>query len=308
MIREYALEPHLLSNWKDIRYFIEKFSVAQGRLISEFPRHWKKMVYEACDSCGDVERTRITEKLKNIGERLIRRGREYDPGKAWVTNAMESNVKLAFHAIIACNPVSSCNQLVTGEAIHDGHTLWQDERSWAVRREAGAMSDAAGVLLEISREIVFVDPYFKPTSRNYRQPLEKFLERLAKRLAGPPRRLEYHLGDGDKPPRRAVDFQQFESDCKNDLPRCVPMGMELTLVRWKQPSVHNRYILTERGVMEFGTGLDEGTSTGTQSDTVKLLDESVRTVLWNDYVQGQGSLVSAGDPKRLRILGQRRLD
>ena len=31
MHREYALDPQLLSNWKDFRYFIEKIRLATGK-------------------------------------------------------------------------------------------------------------------------------------------------------------------------------------------------------------------------------------------------------------------------------------
>jgi hypothetical protein len=41
------LKPSLLNNWKDFRYFTEKFGIAQGRLISRYPKRWKRMVYES---------------------------------------------------------------------------------------------------------------------------------------------------------------------------------------------------------------------------------------------------------------------
>ena len=46
MIYEFALEPKLLNNWKDYRYFVEKFGVQHGRLISSYPlqsthRFWR---------------------------------------------------------------------------------------------------------------------------------------------------------------------------------------------------------------------------------------------------------------------------
>jgi hypothetical protein len=47
MFYEYALKPSLLNNWKDFRYFTEKFGIAQGRLISRYPKRWKRMVYES---------------------------------------------------------------------------------------------------------------------------------------------------------------------------------------------------------------------------------------------------------------------
>ena len=51
MIYEYALEPRLLNNWKDFRYFTEKFSFYEGRLISRFPKRWKRDVYALLSEC-----------------------------------------------------------------------------------------------------------------------------------------------------------------------------------------------------------------------------------------------------------------
>ena len=61
MLYEYALEPDLLNNWKDFRYFTEKFGVSRGRLLSPFPKRWKRLVYESLANCGEIERKRIEE-------------------------------------------------------------------------------------------------------------------------------------------------------------------------------------------------------------------------------------------------------
>ena len=43
MIKEFALDPEVLAvSFRDFSYFIEKFGVAQGRVISRFPKDWKK--------------------------------------------------------------------------------------------------------------------------------------------------------------------------------------------------------------------------------------------------------------------------
>jgi hypothetical protein len=77
--RNYCLEPSLLNNWKDFRYFTEKFGASQGRLISRYPKRWKKLVYDSLSNCGEVERKRIEEGLQRIDDRLIPRQGTWDP-------------------------------------------------------------------------------------------------------------------------------------------------------------------------------------------------------------------------------------
>lgn len=44
-------------------------------------------------------------------------------------------------------------------------------------------------------------------------------------------------------------------------------------MRWAQGELHNRYVLTDLGGAMFGTGLDQAGPTGTQEDTVVLLED-----------------------------------
>ena len=45
MLQEYAVEPAAIgSDWQTFRYLIEKFGFDQGRLISQFPKHWFREV------------------------------------------------------------------------------------------------------------------------------------------------------------------------------------------------------------------------------------------------------------------------
>jgi len=101
MINEYTLEPSLLSNWKDFRYFVENFGVSYGRLISRYPKQWKRLVYESLSHCGDVERKKIVEALARIDDKLLPRINDGDNQKVWLLNAEAEHGRRPFHAIIA---------------------------------------------------------------------------------------------------------------------------------------------------------------------------------------------------------------
>ena len=106
----------------------------------------------------------------------------------------------------------------------------------------------------------------------------------------------YHTGD-------KATYDYFCSQRAKYLPGMVPAGMELVIVRWQQGCIHDRYILTERGGLNFGTGLDEGNSPA--EDLANLLDETVHRGVWADYTGATGALVPSSDPARIVVRGER---
>ena len=93
MVYEFAVEPTLLNTWDQFRYIVEKFDVSQGRLISRFPKEWKKMVYESLNDCKEIERARIEESLRRIDHRLLNTIRSYNgEGPTWLENAEVSHI------------------------------------------------------------------------------------------------------------------------------------------------------------------------------------------------------------------------
>jgi hypothetical protein len=92
MIHEFAVDPEALVGWQNFRYLVQKFGISHGRLISRFPRQWKRMEYEACDDCPDLEKKRITVALERIDDKLFAAGRAYDRTRDWVPNAVASHV------------------------------------------------------------------------------------------------------------------------------------------------------------------------------------------------------------------------
>jgi hypothetical protein len=261
------------------------------------------MVYESCGGCSDLDKARMTEKLKAIDIRLIRRSRPYDLNHPWIDNAIHSHGTTPFHAIIASATVATCPAVLDAGLLDDANPLWCERRSATISRTPDEIARAAATLLGISSEFVFIDPYFRPSNKNHRLPLEKLLQVIA-RSTNKPIRLEYHIGDGESGRNPVILFPTFDKDCNQWLGRCVPAPLSLKFLRWKQTCLHNRYILTDRGAIEFGTGLDAATGVGSQTDTVNLLDEDVRLDLWKKYVDRAGDLVTAGDPSEVIIAGR----
>jgi hypothetical protein len=283
MIHEYALEPQLISNWQEFRYFTEKFGVPQGRLISRYPKSWKRLVYESLENCGEIERKKIEEKLNTLDDRILRRPSSgWDPQLQWLANAEIEHGRKPFHAVLARDNPNGQVFVLRGEDVEDINPLWGVQRTEVVPREAAPMAHAIAPLLQVSNAILFVDPHFNPNREEYRKTLREFFTAtFERREYAPPGRIEVHLRGGDDKP----DAAYFAEICRRWLPNLIPAGVQLRLVRWQQRAggeeLHNRYVLTNLGGIRFGAGLDEGD--GGETDELEILDGTAYKVRYRQY-------------------------
>lgn len=284
MIYEYALDPYLLNNWERWRYLTERFGVSQGRLISRYPKRWRRMVYEALESCTEIERLKIVEKLKSIDDRLITRIHEWADGD-WLVNAESENAKRPFRAIISAdNPRAVANVLVA-DGLDEDTTLWKIESEVKVNRQADELGKALAPLLKLGRRLVFIDPYFDPNKPKVRNTLKVFLAvAVTRNNETPIEEIEFHT-------KYRPEIVNFREECFSQLPKRIPAGLKVKVIRWKEKEggegLHNRYILTERGGVRLAWGLDEGIPSHT--DDISLLQPGMFAQTWALYCESEGA-------------------
>ncbi len=302
MIQEYALEPALVATWtdrRDARYFAESFGIGRARLVSRFPKRWRREVYDEALSLNTTPmgRKRIEELLARFSEHMVKRRCGHFDSKAgdWFENAMREHEQRPFHAILArANPKAHPEVLVGEDVSEESHPLWSAGSSRVVERRAADMADAVAPVLRISSVILFVDPYFSPAERRYRRTLAAFLHAAATaRPGGPPERIEVLLSSEHSGTERF-----FRQVC-GQLSRCVPSGLQVVLRRLAEKpdgeKLHNRYVLTDLGGMEFGVGLDEGNRG--QTDDLTLLGRTAYGLRWSQYSgEPPRSFSQEGDP------------
>lgn len=279
MIKEYGLEPILLNSWQNFRYFVEKFGVSQGRLISRYPKRWKKLVYESLAGCRDLERKRIEEGLASINDKLMARSADWDDQLGWLANALDEHAKRPFHAIIArANPGNQSFVLEADDLSEATTPLWRVKRCAIIARTAKEIAESVGPLVQISRHIALVDPHFAPDKIQYRRPLESILEATVKSPKVHPTTIEFHVAD-------KWAKGHFEAECRRYLPQVIPSSLSVRFIRWKErvsgEKLHNRFVLTEVGGLRIGIGLDEGEEG--QTDEIEILEDAVRLVRLAEY-------------------------
>lgn len=282
MIHEFAIDPSILNNWKDFRYFWDQCGVSQARMISDFPRSWGLMVYQACEESADRKLKEIEVLLtRGIGKKLIRLRRPFDESKNWLENAYAQHNVQPFKAVVAAENPRHLPYVLVADDVHNNVPFWNVPNQIWVKRKAADMAQRLALFLKASSEFVFIDPYFNPTDPDFCCSLEHFLIQLSScRYI---KRIEYHTSD-----RRCLK-NDFERNCRIRLPRIIPRGVEVRFVQWKQrhpgKDIHDRFILTDIGGIGFGAGL----STAGKKKVVllTLLNENRHKEILSDYDFGK---------------------
>ncbi|MDE2999673.1 MAG: hypothetical protein OXU79_11410 [Gemmatimonadota bacterium] len=289
MIYEYALEPELVATWterKAFRYFMSSFDFGQGRGVSWYPKHWRRLVRQSFDCTGDIAQTRLTELLNRLSEQMVRRRNyDWDSGSGhWLENAEREHERFPFHAIVARkNPQGQEHVLTEGELDSDESDRWTVSNRLVVARKATDMADAVAPLLRCSLRVIFVDPYFRPQDRRYQRAFGAFLDQIAgPRPVEAPERIEIHAST-----KYECSEEFFYEQCTKKLPSWVPLGMRVFVRRLRQKpggeSLHNRYILTDRGGVIFSAGLDEAKDGESATDDLALMDRYQYDNRWSQY-------------------------
>jgi hypothetical protein len=289
MFYEYALDPLVLSSWERVRFFLDAFGPWKGRFLAEYPKRWKKIVYDGLN-CRGVEKTRIEERLRRLDKRVFssRQGSSFDSNKPWLDNALQEHHRESFQAIIAESTLGNPVVLDAG-AIDDEDPLWRVDSGKLIARDPQLYTKALSLLLLASSHIVLIDPYFRADQDEKLKALVAFCNLLRSRTVT----LEVHFSDG------ACSYSYCMDAAARVLPKQLPKDFKVKLKCWREklngPRLHNRYLLTNIGGIKFGDGIEEGNPG--QEDHLSILDEPSREALWNQYIGASPAFDAAGTPR-----------
>jgi hypothetical protein len=281
MIREFAIQPEVMAKWGHFREIFDDLGVCQGRLAAVYPSDWMDRVRRlALTLSPPVRAASISERMRQNPHRFVRTSRPFDKGRDWLTNAENHITEGGLAAVVAeRNPRDRSRVLVAGE-FSRGQPPWHAPRQRKVTRDPAALADCAALLLASSDEIILVDPNFDATEPRFKDPLMTF---LAPRPAEKPwRTCQFHT---DRPADDKV-LENRKRNSERHLPEVVPAGTTLRLHFWSRKTggerLHPRFVLTERGGLQFDFGLDKGDGPG-DTTIVTLMDEGLWQAVRADY-------------------------
>lgn len=173
MNEEFLIEPTCFSSAVELRYFLEKFGFYQGRFIGKFPSDWIKHVYQHLERLPDVEQLRIRTLMAKHKDHLIPTGQDFQPALSWLANAHQQKLQKRFHGVVAACP-NEWNYPVALDIDEDYFKGGHDVR---IAGKADNYVDIACRLLQMSHEIVLVDPYLRLERDECKKVLYAFLEK-----------------------------------------------------------------------------------------------------------------------------------
>ena len=284
MLREYAVEPEVFSNWEVIRHIISECGVHnKGRMISNFPKkEWIRLVCEQIDKFpSQMDSKRAKEYLLSNKSKLISMGRAFDRQKDWLNNAIQSHQEKSFQGVLVKSDTPNEAGILKVDEMTFEETEWNIDSDSKIPRTTEAIVEAAASLLRISRSVALVDRNFhfynyqkEPIVKLYKQareatPLSSFYMHVSSLRQGIP-----------------VSEREFKKECEDFIKLLdLPPNKGFVFVRWKKrkegENQHPRYVLTDCGGISYDHGLDEGKS-GETTD-VKLLGKKLWEERWAQY-------------------------
>ena len=290
MLYTYAIEPDALVAWDKCARILDLMGFQHGRAIAAYPsrKHWKALVRAACresTELGDRDRRRILRKLDQSNAKMIRWGEpgDYDDTVApaeecWIRNAVARQAGTrTLHAILATRNPENHPDVVLDEDVEESHPRLDVPREVPVLREPEALAGHMRTLVRNSRELLLIDPHFKPHEYRWRPVVKACIALAACAVSGGPR-VEIHTLDDDRKP----SLDDFERACRNWIPGMLSAGVEsVRICRWRirdhdPHDFHARYVLTDRGGYRLGKGLDE--EHGVQQSVALLSDNEWKRI------------------------------
>ncbi|MEO6563652.1 MAG: hypothetical protein ABIN99_11510 [Nitrosospira sp.] len=259
MIFEYAISPSLFNTDERIALLATSLGMDHGRLISDFPKDkWEQFSLQFIKkhAQGDVQLKMWKECLVSLRkkEAIVRRqGAGWDDSRSWSENVISEHERLPFRAIVDEKSNPNC-----AEVMHVGvplamSPLWAAKGDCHVRRQAAAMIDEIRSLLDISGTVILVDRNFSIDGR-FTNVLVQLANYVANGKKGPKvTQIKYVVSDAVYP-----TIAEMTKLCTKMLPRLLPTGISVKFLIKPKSKLHDRFVLTERGGLNFGIGLDEG--------------------------------------------------
>jgi hypothetical protein len=277
MFAEFAVEPAAMARSIDrFTGMIDRFGIDQGRIISDFADGgWANAVMAAAEAnLPPAAQQSVEARLADAKrEKTILRMRTYPkvPG-GWAANVIAEDTREPWHGVVS---EEGCCRLACETKVADvrnSHPPFNVPRSGDFPRTAEGIVSAATQLIRISKVLHLVDPHIALDARPDR--IRQWVEPIAGLINISPTLdsvIIHTLDRDDKPPR-----DLFQDNFRRRFQNRLSERPKVQIQRWRERAggeqLHDRFVLTDVGGLEYGQGLDAG-PVGTRV-RVQLLDRA----------------------------------
>lgn len=291
MISEFAVDPELFARWSSFQTLSDDFGIEKGRMISEFPRKWKKLVSDRAwelaavvheqRATTDLQALRIVETIfsERFGRALKRSGREFQSDlRSWREAATHASP--AFDVIIGSGS-GKVGNFIGFEDLLRHESPFHRKRMDFVERKKEALIAAASVPLSGADEVVVVDPNLRADEKRFYETIRHLLA-FFESSNQIPKRFEIHT-KRVRSPKELFSRKSQEFEWNKYLVPFLPKGLSVRVCFWDAlpngGKPHARFILTQLGGLYYDQGIDEGDG----QTLVTLLEDHVWESLFKTF-------------------------
>lgn len=269
MLREFAIEPEGLNDFKTFVHIVDMFGISVGRAISRFPKRWKAAVSAACRGNqlnSELELARIEvilrdpgfEKTKLLGfHRPAAMSPEGIPIEDWHDAALVAHRERPFHRILVKKRREPTEPVAEIQDVWHDPTLLEVPTWEAIPQDARALARLVAPIMSRAKWVAIIDPFFHPGKHRWGEFIEVMLGEAID-VRSRPARIVLHAREMTDPV--AHDYlspQDFQSACASLASR-IPVGQSLEVVVWRSldggEEFHDRMILTDTAALMCGRG------------------------------------------------------
>lgn len=246
----YGADPSILKTASDLRLLLSAFGPYSGRYLANYPMDWSARVRGNLQHVGEIEAARIYTLLRRAQENIAlitRANLPWSVDREWLENAEPLN----FDGLIS-HKSGSPNVYKFDEMELPPTT---EERVLGSATEYLRISK---ILLVLSPEIAFIDPYLNPLHRDCAVVLNKLFQQIA---IGKCRKITLWTRASNV--FRSASVSVIKTDLINELRKMtltakLKSGCEVEMLLVdddaQQSKMHGRYLLSIKG----GIRLDQG--------------------------------------------------
>ncbi len=265
MIYEYAVSPHLFGNRENLALLFQAFEAGSGRLISDYPRRkWiqyvRAFIKESIQE--ESERNAWIELLIKIQRYTLfeRQGPIWDDQEkgGWIANAIKEHHRRPFRGILNDKKtIGETDVIPIGVSMYS-HSKWEAPSTRSVPRLATDMVQSVADLINMSTSLILVDRNFNPADGRFSNVLVAFSNYLINSHTHQPRISQIKFVTTYEQEHCNKTKNRFEKRCREFLSEILPYGIEVKFYLKMRSLLHPRFVLTNRGGINFEYGLDEG--------------------------------------------------
>lgn len=261
MIREYAVNPLIVTfDRNTIQRFFSEFGAEFGRIIGDVPHRWKDLLRNEIQTKGlsTMEKRHCLDQMDRLNKSAVikRDGQSLD-GATWIEKAIKLHTLEPFNGILTDSIDIENEQFDYLNMLEHRPNDWVIEQTKQVCRTAKDLADTIDCSLRMSKQVIFVDPYFNPLDDNYRLPFLEYISRVRNGRFGVDKVFLHTCEQNHQNMARRKNRADIERGMQDNVQPLLPAGFSVALWVWPNDHLHDRFVLTNVVGYSFGHGLNE---------------------------------------------------